>query len=158
MNKSALVLGAIGLMMYFLSMKSWSYPYIAEQYRDLIEKAEKDNDLPRNLLARLLQQESDFIPSAYNPSGASGIAQIVPRYHPEVKDPYNPNEAIPYAGKYLKQLYNAFGYWDLALAAYNWGWGNVRKLTEKHGVNGFPHLPLETRNYVKEILADVKTL
>ena len=115
------------------------------------------NNLPKNLLARLLQQESDFIPSAQDPSGASGIAQIVHRWHPEVKDPYDPQEAIPYAGKYLKQLYNAFGHWDLTLAEYNWGWGNVRKLVENHGVNGFSHMPLETRNYVKEILKDVRT-
>ena len=153
-----LSLALIGGVMYFtVFRKSWEYPERGLQYRELIEKSENDNDIPKNLLARLLQQESDFNPQAYNKSGASGIAQIVPRWHPEIQNPYDPNEAIPYAAKYLKKLYKSFGHWDLVLAAYNWGWGNVRSLVKTHGSNGFEHLPRETENYVREILKDVRT-
>lgn len=146
-----------GIMLYFVSLRGWAYPASAEKYRGLIEKAEKENGLPKNLLARLLQQESDFNPIAHNKgSDAQGIAQIVPRWHPEINNPFNPNEAIPYAAKYLRQLHNNFKYWDLTLAAYNWGWGNVDKLVRDYGNKGFEHMPRETENYVREILNDVK--
>lgn len=159
MSKYKLALFGLGIIMYFTVMKSWAYPPRAEQYRDLIEKAERDNDLPKNLLARLLQQESSFRPDAHNVrTDAQGIAQIVPRWHPDIKDPFDPNQAIPYAGRYLRKLHNNFKYWDLTLAAYNWGWGNVNKLIASRGVKGFKHMPTETQNYVAGILADVRTI
>jgi soluble lytic murein transglycosylase-like protein len=63
-------------------------------------------------------------------------------------DPLNPTSAIDGAGKYLRQLYDALGSWEKALAAYNWGVGNVTR-------KGMPAAPTETQNYIREILADV---
>jgi len=100
------------------------------------------------LLLRVAQQESGFDPKAYNSrTTASGMMQIVPKWHPGV-DPFDPAQAVPYAAKYLSTLHNQFGTWKLALAAYNWGPGNLKKY-------GIDNAPTETRNYYTEILADV---
>lgn len=150
----ALSLGA--LIMYFKHFSKYKPHENSEPYVGVIRIAEQQYGLPHNMLMRLLEQESHFDPLAYNRgSDAQGIAQIVPRWHPEIADPFDPNEAIPYAARYLKRLYNYFGYWDLALAAYNWGRGNLSKHMAKYGEDGFSTMPRETRNYVSNILADV---
>lgn len=152
-----LILGGIGAAMYFSKMKSWTYPEAAQPYIGLISETEIKHDIPHKLLGRLLNQESHFRSDAHNVgTNAQGIAQIVPRWHPDIEDPFDPYQAIPYSGKYLRTLHDHFEHWDLALAAYNYGWGNVKKIIAAHGRNGFEHLPLETRNYVTEILADVR--
>ena len=160
LNRNFILIGAgVMVYVYFNKLKptKWSYPKVANKYRTQIVAVEREYGIPVNLLGRLLQQESDFNPYAHNTgSNAQGIAQIVPRWHPEIKDPFNPEEAIPYAGKYLAKLYKNFDHWDLALAAYNWGWGNLRKHLERYGPDGFIHLPKETRNYVSEILSDIR--
>lgn len=143
-------------MLYFSKLKKWKAPESAAPYLDLIAQQEKENGLPHNLLARLLEQESHFDPLAHNTrTDAQGIAQIVPRWHPDIVDPFNPDEAIPYAARYLRKLYDNFGHWDLALAAYNWGWGHLRNLMSEHGNDGFDYMPRETRHYVAEILGDI---
>ena len=122
-------------------------------YADLFANAEKINHLPENLVARVAYQESRFRPDIItgettSRAGAVGIMQIVPRWHPTV-DPTDPVDSIAYAGTYLKYLRNQAGSWELALAAYNWGIGN---LNEK----GIQAAPDETINYVAEISADVR--
>lgn len=119
------------------------------RFKTLLSDAENKYLLPRNLLARVAYQESSFNPDAYNvATTASGLMQIVPRWHPEIVDPFNPSEAIPYAAKYLRELYDKTGSWKMALAAYNWGIGNLQKY-------GIQHAPEETRNYVAQISHDV---
>ena len=142
--------------LYFLDLSRWKIPSRAAPYLQKIKEVEKLNNLPKNLLVRLIQQESSFNPNAHNKgSGAQGLCQIVPRWHPTVKNPFDPDECIPYAGAYLRKLYNHYGYWDLTLAAYNWGRGNVSKLIDSHGKSGFNKMPLETKNYVTDILGDI---
>ena len=123
----------------------------AKKYAPLVKAAEKKYGLPDNLLARLIQNESRYKPNATNPSGAQGIAQIIPRWHPGV-DPFNPIEAIPYAAKYLARLHKRFGSWDKALAGYNYGPTNVSKLINKYGKYWKLRLPIETKNYIWDIL------
>jgi soluble lytic murein transglycosylase-like protein len=125
----------------------WKLAYENSPYRKLIDRSEAEHKLPPGLLARLLWQESRYNPKASNPSGACGIAQIIPRWHPGV-DVWNPQEAIPYAAAYLQNLYGQFKSWKLALAAYNWGPGNLAKF-------GITTAPDETREYYRSILADV---
>ena len=80
-----------------------------------------------------------------SPAGAVGIAQIVPADHPDV-NPYNPFASLAYAAKWLRSLYVQFGAsFELMLAAYNAGPGNVRKY------DGIPPFP-ETEAYVKRIM------
>lgn len=108
--------------------------------------------IPRDLLARQGYQESHFRPDIINGStassaGAQGIMQIVPAYHPTAQ-PLNPQAAIDYAGSFMRQLYNQFGSWSLALAGYNAGAGNVSKY------GGVPPFA-ETQAYVTGIIGDV---
>lgn len=136
---------------------TWQPPERAAPYLDVIEETEQAEGLPNNLLARLLWQESryraDIIEGrTVSSAGAVGIAQIVPRWHPSV-DPLDPVASIRYAGGYLRDLYNMFGSWEQALAAYNWGPGNLSKV--KNESDWLARAPLETRNYVTQIGGDV---
>lgn len=117
--------------------------------------AEMRHGVPRDLFVRLLWQESRFDPSAHNAgSDASGIAQIVPRWHPGV-DPFDPIASIHYGAGYLAQQFRAFGSWELALKAYNWGPGNVRAWLASRNSDAPMSEPLETQNYSAQILADL---
>ena len=72
------------------------------------------------------------------------------------RDPFLASEA---GARYLKQLYNTFGDWSLAIAAYNCGPGNVNKALRRAGDGKhdfweiYPFLPAETRNYVPSFIA-----
>lgn len=135
----------------------WQPPERAAPYLAVIRETENGQGLPYNLLARLLWQESryreDIISGqVVSSAGAVGIAQIVPRWHPDV-DPLDPVASIRYAGRYLRALFGQFGSWDQALAAYNWGPGNLSKV--RHLDDWLARAPLETRNYVNQITGDV---
>ncbi|WP_067096768.1 transglycosylase SLT domain-containing protein [Marinomonas atlantica] len=138
---------------------TWALPASAAQYFSDIRYAEYLNGIPSGLLGRLLYQESrfrsDIISGATKSSaGAVGIAQIVPRWHPDV-DPTDPKASISYAGRYLAKLKKNFGSWETALAAYNWGWGNVTNAKQEYGSNWLSHAPTETQNYVSQIWGDI---
>ncbi|WP_051227920.1 lytic transglycosylase domain-containing protein [Oceanospirillum beijerinckii] len=139
--------------------RRWQPPETAKPYLSNIRQAEKHHCMPENLLARLIYQESryrkDIITGkTVSSAGAVGIAQIVPKWHPDV-DPLNPEQSIHYAAKYLSQLKRQFGDWPTALAAYNWGPGNVSKAQKKHGRSWLDKAPRETQNYVGQIWGDV---
>lgn len=126
------------------------------KYAAAIAAAEAAHGLPVDMLARLLWQESryreDIIKGRVrSPAGALGIAQFMPATARELGiDPLDPAQAIPAAGGYLARLFRMFGNWSEALAAYNWGMGNVQR-------KGLAAAPRETRNYYAQILADVNT-
>lgn len=133
---------------------AWQIPDSALPYLEALQNAEKEYNLPNGLLVRVAYQESRFRPEIINGSlqsgaGAIGIMQIVPKWHPDV-NPYDPFDSIDYAAKYLRRLHNQFGSWELALAAYNWGPGNVGKSPY------FDEWPKETRDYVTQISSDVR--
>ena len=111
-------------------------PFMAE-----FEAAEKAYGLPKGLLINLAFKESTFNPEAVSPRGATGLMQIMPNIHKDV-DPKDPKASIHYSAKYLKKLYDRFGSWEKALAAYNWGEGNLSKY-------GMEKLPPETSKYVE---------
>lgn len=131
-----------------------------EPYKRAITAAELREGLPHNLLARLLWQESRYRPEIIDgtvpsPAGALGIAQIVPRWHPDV-NPLDPFASIDYAARYLRDLRRQTGSWEMALAAYNWGIGNLNKALNTYGRgNVLAYAPKETRNYVLDITGDV---
>lgn len=135
------------------ALQLWRAP---AQYAATIAAAEARHGLPPTLLERLLYQEcryrQDIISGATkSPAGALGIAQFMPATAKEFGiDPLNPDQAINAAGKYVRQLFNKFGNWTEALAAYNWGQGNVSR-------KGLANAPRETRNYYGQILADVNS-
>lgn len=136
----------------------WSPPERAKPYLRCISIAEGKYNLPNGLLARLIYQECRYRPDiidgrVISSAGAMGIAQIVPRWHPEAK-PLDPEHSIDYAARYLSQLYKQFGDWQSALAAYNWGPGNVSRAKKQHGSGWLRCAPTETRNYVSQIGRD----
>lgn len=146
----AAVLEAVGQAV----TRAWSPPATAAPYLEDIRRAEVRYALPEQLLARVLYQESRFRPDIINgttrsSAGAVGIAQFMPATAAELGvDPLNPASAIDGAGRYLRRLFDRFGNWSEALAAYNWGQGNVAR-------RGLEAAPAETRNYLAEIRKDV---
>jgi hypothetical protein len=117
------------------------------RWKDTFRAATRQYGLPEGLLEKVAEVESSFNPEAVSPAGAIGLMQIVPRWHPGV-DPTDPVQSINYAARYLSELHESFGNWELALAAYNAGQGNVRRY------GGIPPFP-ETQNYVKRISESV---
>lgn len=111
--------------------------------------------------------ESEFDPDAYSHRHAAGLWQFVPStakafgleqnwWHDERRDIIAATQA---ALDYLQMLYKMFGNWKLALAAYNWGQGSLKKvIDEGHGGNKSVNyqeigLPAETRNYISKLIA-----
>lgn len=126
-----------------------------------LNRAEILNGLPTDFLARVAYQESSFRQGVIDgttasPAGALGIMQMMPAYFDSVRVPIPFTESdiqaqIAQAAAQLLNLHNNLGDWQLTLAAYNAGLGNV----EKYG--GIPPFP-ETQNYVAKITADVPAI
>ncbi len=125
----------------------------------------REEGLPENIIW-LGQVESAWKPVAKSQVGAAGLWQFMPgtgaRYGLRVNgymDERNSFEkATRASAQYLKFLANRYnGNWELAMAAYNCGEGNVDRAIRRAGANDFwaayPYLPRETRNYVPNILA-----
>ena len=117
-----------------------------------IQKAAAENDIPTPVLTELLNQESRFrgdiiTGKVKSRVGAAGIAQFMPATAQERGiNPLDPDLAIPGAAKYVADLRRKFsGSLVKALAAYNWGQGNVAR-------KGLHRAPKETRDYVARIL------
>lgn len=119
------------------------------EYVAALRAAEIKWGIPAELLVAQAYQESRFNPEAVNSwSGAMGMMQFMPATAAEFGiDPFEPYQAINAAGKYMAQLYRSTGDWKLALAAYNWGIGNVTR-------KGIGRAPTETRNYMAQISAN----
>ena len=131
----------------------------------IVEEVEK-RGMPTEI-ALLPMIESAFNPKAYSTSRASGIWQFMPATGKH----FGLDQNMLYDGRrdvlaatdaaldYLQKLYNMFGSWELALAAYNWGEGSVGRAIAKNQAAGEPtdylslHMPPETRNYVPKLIA-----
>jgi membrane-bound lytic murein transglycosylase D len=111
--------------------------------------------------------ESAFVTHAKSSAKAMGLWQFMPAtgkdfrltqnvFRDERRDVLQSTDA---ALDYLQRLYKQFGSWDLALAAYNWGEGNVSKAQKRNLAAGLPtdylslKMPKETRNYVPKLMA-----
>jgi hypothetical protein len=97
-------------------------------YAGTVAAAAKKYNIPADILAGLLQQESEWDANAYNvKSGATGIAQIVPKWHPTITPGLDPHADIMYAASYLRRLMNNEAKGDLrtAIYMYNAGPGTV---------------------------------
>ncbi|MEP3346417.1 MAG: lytic transglycosylase domain-containing protein [Litoreibacter sp.] len=115
-------------------------------YLEDAKRAARKHNIPTDLFLRLVQQESGWKPQVVSHAGAIGLAQLMPGTARALRvNPRDPKQNLEGGARYLRQMYNKFGSWRLALAAYNAGPGAV----EKHG--GVPPYK-ETRNYVRKIL------
>jgi membrane-bound lytic murein transglycosylase D len=136
------------------------------EYRPMIEQTFKQEGIPQDLIY-LAQAESGFHPLAVSRAGARGMWQFMASraraYGLErdwwVDDRQDPEKSTRAAAKHLHDLYNEFGDWYLAMAAYNSGPGTVQSAVKRTGYADFWELykrnvlPKETRNYVPIILA-----
>jgi soluble lytic murein transglycosylase-like protein len=130
---------------------------IPEALRGVLASSAAQHGLPPGLLEAVGYRESRYRPEIIDgrvrsSAGAVGVMQIIPRWHPELGEAgaLDPQRAIPYAARYLRQLHGQFGSWRLALAAYNWGQGNLQSKDLADGIIG-DDWPSETRAYVDEI-------
>ena len=135
-------------------------------YRDAFARILEEESVPIGLLGVALV-ESGFNPFALSSKGARGIWQFMPatavRYGlPVSRDRdhrTHPEHSTRAAARYLRDLYNQFGDWKLALAAYNAGEARVQRVIGRTGIRTFEemsrrgYLPAETRNYVPAVLA-----
>lgn len=114
----------------------------------LIESAARSHGLPSDFLTRLIWRESSFRSAVVSPAGAQGVAQFMPGTARErgLADPFDPEQAIPEAAEFLKDLRSQFGNLGLAAAAYNGGPARVSAWLAGRG-----ELPGETRTYVFRI-------
>jgi membrane-bound lytic murein transglycosylase D len=140
----------------------------AGKYKEMIEKTLKEEGVPQDLIY-LAVAESGFQPQALNVrSGAGGMWQFMPfagSYGLErngwVDERFDPEKSSRAYAKYMKYLYDQFGDWYLAMAAYDWGPGNVQRAVMKTGYADFWELyrrgvlPGETKNYVPGIIAAI---
>lgn len=132
-------------------------------YIDVLDSINDQYGFPARLLARVAYQESrfrsDIISGAKRSSaGAIGMFQFMPGTVTAVSknlmkrqtdfNPANWRESAAAAAVYLAYLFKRFGDWKKALAAYNWGEGNVKK-------KGLAAAPVETRNYYAQIMGDL---
>ncbi len=112
-------------------------PYLA-----LARDAARTHNIPEDLFLRLVQQESGWNAGAVSPKGAIGLAQLMPGTAQLLGvDPTDPIQNLEGGARYLRQQYNTFGTWPLALAAYNAGPLAVQQ-------NGGIPPYAETQNYV----------
>ena len=136
----------------------------ANYFMPMVRKIFRQEGLPEEL-AYLAVVESGFNPFATSPANAAGIWQFIPStgrrfglriddYIDERRDPYKSTIA---AAKYLKTLYNMFGSWELAIAAYNCGEKCVAKRLESSSATSFSEiketLPSQTKEYVPRFFA-----
>ena len=110
--------------------------------------------------------ESALKPKAYSRAGAAGMWQFIYstgrtyglHVNSLVDDRYDIIRETDAAARHLRDLYDMFGNWDLAISAYNCGPGNISKaITRSGGKTGFwdiyPYLPHETRGYLPAFIA-----
>lgn len=136
-------------------------------YKGMIQRVLAEEGVPQDLIY-LAVAESGFQPHAVNrTSRAGGIWQFMPygdyglTRNEYVDERFDPEKSTRAYARYMKFLYNQLGDWYLAMAAYDWGAGNVQRAVEKTGYADFwelykrHNLPGETQNYVPEILAAI---
>ena len=136
------------------------------RYQEMIQRVLREEGVPQELIY-LAQAESGFHPLALSRAGARGMWQFMASrakgYGLErdwwVDERQDPEKSTRAAAHHLKDLYNEFGDWYLAMAAYNSGPGTVQNAVKRTGYADYWELykrnvlPKETRNYVPIILA-----
>jgi soluble lytic murein transglycosylase-like protein len=125
--------------------KNDAFP-LSGSLEQIIGQASAAYGVEESLIRGVIKAESNFEPRSTSPRGAMGLMQLMPGTARElgVRDAYDPRENVMGGTKYLKSLLDRYGGdTRLALAAYNWGMGNVEKYPSR--------LPQETRDYIARV-------
>ena len=137
------------------------------RYRDLVRKALKRKGIPEDLLW-VAMIESGFDPTVRSAAGALGMWQFMPESGKTyglsqdrwVDQRLSPQAASEAAADFLSDLHRRFTSWDLALGAYNMGYGGMAAVVRRYNTNDFwalarteGSLPWETTLYVPKFLA-----
>lgn len=135
------------------------------RYKDMIQRVLREEGVPQDLIYQAFA-ESGFRPQAVNPkSGAAGMWQFMPwgtyglDHTAWYDERFDPEKATHAYAREIKKMYDQLGDWYLAMAAYDWGPGNIQKAVQRTGYADFwelyrrNNLPQETKNYVPVFLA-----
>jgi soluble lytic murein transglycosylase-like protein len=112
----------------------------------IVSKASQKYGVDVGLIKAIIKAESDFNPLAVSHAGARGLMQLMPATARSlgVSDSFDPEQNVMAGTRFLKDMLQRYnGDVDSALAAYNWGPGNVDKRPE--------YLPRETRDYLARV-------
>lgn len=115
-------------------------------FGSIIYREARRNNLPPELVAAVVESESDFRPKLLSDKNAQGLMQIVPETGRQMGagNLFNPEENIAAGTKYLRYLFDRFGDEKIMLAAYNAGEGNIERF------GGVPPFP-ETLTYIDRV-------
>ena len=141
-----------------------AYP---REYAEYVEVYSQKYGVPESLVFAVIHTESGFDSGAVSSAGAVGLMQMMPDTFAWLTDEilfehlesgmlYDPETNIKYGTYLLSRFYDRYGDWELTLAAYNGGVGNVDSWLEapeySDGEGGLKKIPFkETRNYVKKV-------
>ncbi len=138
------------------------------KYLPLMQKELKEAGLPEDL-AYLAMIESGYNQKAYSKAHASGLWQFIPgtgalynlKINKYIDERREADKSTKAAVRFLSNLYDEFGDWHLAVAAYNAGPGKISKGLERHNVTDFwslaeyDYLAMETKRYVPKLIASI---
>jgi hypothetical protein len=116
--------------------------------RALVDKYAQKYGIPLTIARKLVMMESGYKQHVVSRVGARGVMQLRPSTARGLRvNIYDTEQNIEGGMRYLRHQYNVFRRWDLALAAYHSGPGNVRR---------YKGVPPMSRNYVRAILGKIK--
>jgi soluble lytic murein transglycosylase-like protein len=124
-----------------------------QSLQQIISSAAKRYGVDENLIKSVIKVESNYNPNAVSHAGAQGLMQLMPATARGlgVTDPFDPQQNVLAGTRFLRDMLRRYdGNLDAALAAYNWGPGNV----DRKGMA----LPRETRDYLSKVKANYQQL
>lgn len=158
-QKIGLGVGVGALVLFALTRKKmkysdWLVPTVTKisappsDIRTALGDASRKYGVPVSILIGVAHTESRYNPRAGSNKGAQGLMQLMPKTAASlgVQDPWDAQQSAYGGAKLLAALYKQYGTWVQAIAAYNWGQGNLNNNPEPW------QWPQATRTYVANVL------